>query len=87
MRNRIAHLLKDWENAPDALRRQRPEYPLPRGINMLMPVELSINRELLVNILAASIQEIHRHRQRHDAYVVAQFGLEWLHSLRRAHIG
>ena len=30
---------------------------------MLMPVELCINRELLVSLLSASIQEIHSHKQ------------------------
>ncbi len=69
MKNRIRHLLDDWApEAPDApmdagddQRRTTPA--LPRGVNMLMPVELCINRELLISLLSASIQEIHRHKQ------------------------
>jgi hypothetical protein len=37
-------------------------HAMPRGINMLMPVELCINRDLLVSLLSASIREIQRHR-------------------------
>ncbi len=73
MTNRIRHLLKDWnpaelepetgqpaEREPSA---QREVHPLPRGINMLMPVELCINRDLLITLLSASIQEIYRHKR------------------------
>ena len=38
-------------------------YNMPRGINMLMPVELCINRDLLVSLLSASIREIQRHKR------------------------
>jgi hypothetical protein len=38
-------------------------YSLPRGINMLMPVELCINRDLLISLLSASIREIQRHKR------------------------
>ncbi len=70
MNNRIRHLLDDW--SPDGPRQKttpaaqpdRPAgYPLPRGINMLMPVELCINRDLLITLLSASIQEMHRHKK------------------------
>jgi len=70
MNNRIRHLLDDW--SPDGPRQKttpapQPErpagYPLPRGINMLMPVELCINRDLLITLLSASIQEMHRHKR------------------------
>ena len=57
MKNRIRHLLHDWE--PECLpapHRQPGEHSLPRGVNMLMPVELCINRDLLVTLLTASIQ-------------------------------
>lgn len=73
MTNRIRHLLKDWnpaelepetgqpaEQEPSS---QRDAHPLPRGINMLMPVELCINRDLLITLLSASIQEIYRHKR------------------------
>ncbi|HTS89002.1 MAG TPA: hypothetical protein VMG41_10965 [Gemmatimonadales bacterium] len=71
MKNRITHLLKDWTpevvagEAKDALppAGARRPYPLPRGINMLMPVELCINRDLLITMLSASIQEMHRHKR------------------------
>jgi hypothetical protein len=70
MRNRITHILKDWE-APEKPPAPAPELPsgyaLPRGINMLTPVELCINRDLLVTILTASIDEIYRHRRLHPA--------------------
>jgi len=67
MKNRIRHLLKDWEPilpelTPEADADRRPQ-ALPRGINMLMPVELCINRELLISLLSASIQEIYRHKR------------------------
>lgn len=68
MKNRIKHLLDAWTPAPDASALPGMERPkgmpaLPRGVNMLMPVELCINKELLVSLLSASIQEIHRHKQ------------------------
>jgi len=73
MKNRIRHLMTDWhpelpapqEPAPKAPKVYRPTggYPLPRGINMLMPVELCINRDLLITLLSASIQEMHRHKR------------------------
>ena len=71
MKNRISHLMKDWNPALPATE-TRPEpapelgklgYPLPRGINMLMPVELCISRDLLITLLSASIQEMHRHKR------------------------
>jgi hypothetical protein len=75
MKNRITHILKEWK--PEVLPSEpaptpRPEadrggYPLPRGINMLMPVELCINRDLLVTLLSASIQEMTRHKRAHPA--------------------
>jgi hypothetical protein len=73
MKNRISHLLRDWdpmatgparEEAPTP--EQEPHqgpYAMPRGINMLMPVELCINRDLLISLLSASIQEIYRHKR------------------------
>lgn len=69
MKNRVKHLLDQW--TPPAAdgstlpgdNRPRGVPALPRGVNMLMPVELCINRELLVSLLSASIQEIHRHKQ------------------------
>ena len=67
MKNRIKHLLDAWAPAPDSALpgEERPKGvpTLPRGVNMLMPVELCINRELLVSLLSASIQEINRHKQ------------------------
>jgi hypothetical protein len=75
MRNRIRHLLADWnpeiiapvpeqpESREDPEARATDDYALPRGINMLMPVELCINRELLVSLLSASIREIQRHKR------------------------
>lgn len=71
MKNRISHLMKDWTpELPSAEARPEPPaepaksgYPLPRGINMLMPVELCINRDLLITLLSASIQEMHRHKR------------------------
>ena len=71
MKNRISHLMKDW--TPEFLGTEPPApphsepakggYPLPKGINMLMPVELCINRDLLITLLSASIQEMHRHKR------------------------
>lgn len=64
MKNRITHILKDWKpEVPAAESTPEPRgevargaYPLPRGINMLMPVELCINRDLLI-----------RHKQAHPS--------------------
>jgi len=74
MKNRITHVLKQWNpeqllaaiDAPAKKLAATPENPrggnrLPRGVNMLMPVELGINRDLLINLLSASIQELYRH--------------------------
>jgi hypothetical protein len=73
MKNRIARLLNDLIPPPVPAREEpslppargdEPEdYPLPRGINMLLPVELGINRDLLLTLLSASIQGIHRHKR------------------------
>ncbi len=71
MKNRIRHLMTDWhpelppQEEPKAPKADRATggYPLPRGINMLMPVELCINRDLLITLLSASIQEMHRHKR------------------------
>ena len=69
MKNRIKHLLDAWTPvAPDSPAVEGEDRPrgvpaLPRGVNMLMPVELCINRDLLISLLTASIQEIHRHKQ------------------------
>jgi hypothetical protein len=71
MKNRISHLMKDWTpEVPADVPGPEPQtapaksgYPLPRGINMLMPVELCINRDLLITLLSASIQEMHRHKR------------------------
>ena len=69
MHNRIRHILKDWkpaelDRAPEKPVEADPGVPkLPRGINMLMPVELCINRDLLITLLSASIQEICRHKR------------------------
>ncbi len=43
----------------------RPGSPtrLPRSVNMLMPVELCVNRNLLVSLLSASITDMNRHQQ------------------------
>ena len=51
------------EESGDALDPQAGGATMPRGINMLMPVELSINRDLLVSLLSASIREIQRHKR------------------------
>jgi hypothetical protein len=71
MRNRITHLLGDWnpESQPgdqatsDRVAPAPGAYPLPRGINMLMPVELCISRDLLITLLSASIHEMHEHKR------------------------
>jgi hypothetical protein len=69
MENRIRHILKDWKPAeldgtPAKPAETESGVPrLPRGINMLMPVELCINRDLLITLLSASIQEIYRHKR------------------------
>lgn len=99
MRNRISHLLKDWnpdmpafeplaqgepraegelqskgEPRPRAeppaqgeppVRENHPRgpYPMPRCVNMLMPVELCVNRSLLVSLLSASIVEMGRQKR------------------------
>lgn len=76
MQNRIRHLLNDWRpELPEQPAQPAPQepatppdsregvYALPRGINMLMPVELCINRDLLITLLSASIQEMHRHKK------------------------
>jgi len=81
MKNRIRHLLQDW--TPDSLEPASDEtqddaapapgrYTLPRDINMLRPVELCINRDLLTSLLSASIQEIYRHRRAMPANSDAQ---------------
>lgn len=76
MQNRMRHLLADWHpELPDAPSGAAPQtaptppgqpdgpYPMPRGINMLMPVELCINRDLLLSLLSASIREIQLHKR------------------------
>jgi hypothetical protein len=69
MRNRLRHLLADWnpevpEPTPAEPAQPQPgSHGMPRGINMLMPVELCINRDLLVSLLSASIREIQRHKR------------------------
>jgi hypothetical protein len=73
MKNRIAHLLDQITPPPGPAGDARvptqqeqdepPAYPLPRGVNMLLPVELGINRDLLITLLTASIQGIHRHKR------------------------
>lgn len=81
MKNRITHVLKDWnpetlaaETGPEPSSGERSlgGYPLPRGINMLMPVELCINRDLLITLLSASIQEMHHHKRAHPSPVSDQ---------------
>jgi hypothetical protein len=47
----------------NAAQPQSGGYNMPRGINMLMPVELCINRDLLVSLLSASIREIQGHKR------------------------
>lgn len=72
MKNRIRHLLNDLPESsaaaprPASRAQRKGPYPLPRGINMLMPVELCINRELLITLLSASILEMQRHQR--DGY-------------------
>lgn len=72
MNNRIRHLMPDWPDPsastprPASRAQRKGPYPLPRGINMLMPVELCINRELLITLLSASILEMRRHQR--DGY-------------------
>lgn len=71
MKNRIAHVLKDWNpevHAADtgtdqAVPPAGAVYPPPRGVNMLMPVELCINRDLLITLLSSSIQQMHRQKR------------------------
>jgi hypothetical protein len=80
MKNRISHLMKDW--TPEFLESEAPSppqdeaakggYPLPKGINMLMPVELCINRDLLITLLSASIQEMHRHKRANPSPIAEQ---------------
>lgn len=53
----------DESEPGDAAEPQSGGYTMPRGINMLMPVELCINRDLLISLLSASIREIQRHKQ------------------------
>jgi hypothetical protein len=75
MKNRLAHLLREWKPEvlqPDPAAHGRPESvrggtALPPGVNMLMPVELCINRELLISLLTASIEEMARHNQQPSA--------------------
>ncbi len=43
--------------------RPRGPYPMPRGINMLMPVELCIHRSLMISLLSASITEMLRYKK------------------------
>src|SRR5262249_26623739 len=50
-------------DADDTVEPQSGGHNMPRGINMLMPVELCINRDLLVSLLSASIREIQRHKR------------------------
>lgn len=72
MKNRIRHLMVDRPEPsaaaprPASRAQRKGPYPLPRGINMLMPVELCINRELLITLLSASILEMQRHQR--DGY-------------------
>ncbi len=70
MKNRITHALQDWNpeallgaSRPAGSPEPRGSYPLPRGINMLMPAELCISRELLVTLLSASIHEMSDHQR------------------------
>jgi len=75
MKNRISHLLRDWRPEPRTHEspasgapspgEQAPRHPHrpPRSVNMLMPVELCVNRNLLVSLLSASITEMSRHRE------------------------
>ncbi len=54
---------EELDHAGDAAEPRSGGYDMPRGINMLMPVELCINRDLLVSLLSASIREIQRHKR------------------------
>ncbi len=74
MKNRITQLLNEWRPevaAPDrtdgaALPGERPPrgaYRMPSAVNMLMPVELCVNRNLLVSLLSASIIEMNRQQR------------------------
>jgi hypothetical protein len=69
MQSRIRHLLANWNPEVPKPLPTEPVQPrpggrsMPRGINMLMPVELCINRDLLVSMLSASIREIQRHKR------------------------
>jgi hypothetical protein len=74
VKNRIAHLLDQWrpETSPAApAEPERPgrdeaprgPYEMPRAVNMLMPVELCLHRNLLVSLLSASITEMNRHKR------------------------
>jgi hypothetical protein len=73
MKNRITHILKDWNpgvlaaDAAPGPERRRVGYPLPRGINPLTPAVLCINRDLLITLLLANIQEMHRLRRSHPS--------------------
>lgn len=73
MKNRIAQLLNEWR--PELAPADHPDTPpagepaprgpqrMPRSVNMLMPVELCVNRNLLVSLLSASITEMNRHQR------------------------
>jgi len=72
MQNRIRHLLTNWNpEVPKPMPSDQTEpaepqpggHGMPSGINMLMPVELCINRDLLVSLLTASIREIQQHKR------------------------
>jgi hypothetical protein len=73
MKNRIAQLLSEWRPEslpadhadPPPLGQHPPRgpYRMPRSVNMLMPVELCVNRNLLVSLLSASITEMNRHQR------------------------
>jgi len=77
MKNRISHLLQSWNpdllasgltdsgEAPVQDRALRGPTQMPRGVNMLMPVELCVNRNLMVSLLSASIVEMNRHKRSH----------------------
>lgn len=86
MPNRI----RDPRHAPSLDRREREERratpplarprggSLPRGVSLTTPVELCINRELLVTLLSASIEAMHRHQRErpHLMTTHARQGLE-----------
>lgn len=73
MKNRIAQLLNEWrpelapadhpDKPPVGEHPPRETYRMPRSVNMLMPVELCVNRNLLVSLLSASITEMNRHQR------------------------